>query len=331
MLFSGINAVSARSLLTIGITAPLGAIALCTSPSLAQTSIPGASIICAYNANSGIPNPLGMRSFITVAQVEDDTVFVYEQLPSPVLNENNRDIETDISNRRTLTIYSKPIEEARQILANSPDSYSALLGVQGEAPEAGFSFASINNTLACQNVADETTNGEMTSGEMTNNETTNAPLPTPTAPTPEATAPAKPQATLADLPNGNYRVASATYPLRVVSDEELVKNGGVLFSFRKFGEEVTGRFNYIDSDLGACIAGTIEGNTVTGKAYTDDNGFSPEESTAIFLGPGGFLLLGENDGGPVRTGARSYDSARLDLEGFSRINAGTMLPPESCP
>ena len=325
MLFSKTNAVSARSLLTLAI-APLGAIALCASPSIAQTSIPGASVVCAYNPNSGLPNPLGMRSFITVAQVEDNTVFVYEQFPSPVPNENNSDLKTDISSRRTLTIYSKPIEEARQILANSPDSYSALLGVQGEAPEAGFSFASVNGTLACQNVADEATNIPAPAPAVPTPET-----PTPENPTPGATTPTQPQATLADLPNGNYRVASATYPLRVVSNEELVSNGGILFLFRKFGEEVTGRFSYIDSDLVACVAGTIEGNTVTGKAYTDNYGSSSEGSTSIFLGPGRALLLGENDGSSSRTGARIYDSARLDLEGFSRINAGTVLPPESCP
>ena len=267
-----------------------------------------------------------MRSFITVAQVEDNTVFVYEQFPSPVPNENNSDLKTDISSRRTLTIYSKPIEEARQILANSPDSYSALLGVQGEAPEAGFSFASVNGTLACQNVADEATNIPAPAPAVPTPET-----PTPENPTPGATTPTQPQATLADLPNGNYRVASATYPLRVVSNEELVSNGGILFLFRKFGEEVTGRFSYIDSDLVACVAGTIEGNTVTGKAYTDNYGSSSEGSTSIFLGPGRALLLGENDGSSSRTGARIYDGARLDLEGFSRINAGTVLPPESCP
>lgn len=302
---------------------PLGAIAFHVAPAFAQASIPGATTICAYNPDSGLPNPLGMRSFITVAQVGDDTVFVYERFSSPVQNENDSDITTDISSRRTLTIYAIPLEEARQVLVDSSDSYRVLLGLQDDA-SADVDFASVNSTLACQNVADDVASAPIPTPE------TPAAGPPTEMPIPSSAVPQPAQSTLEDLPNGNYRVTSATYPLSVVSDEELVENGGALFLFRKFGEDVTGLFSYIDSDVGACVAGTLEGNTVSGQAYTDD-GFSPEESTAVFLGPGGFLLLGESDGEPLRTGARSYNDAELNLEGFSRINAGTVLPPESCP
>jgi len=34
---------------------------------------------CAYDPASNIPNPLGMRAFVTVEEREGDTVFVYEQ------------------------------------------------------------------------------------------------------------------------------------------------------------------------------------------------------------------------------------------------------------
>ena len=285
---------------------PLSAIALYTPSSLAQANIPNATTICGYKPDSEVPNALGMRSYITVGQVGDDTVFVHEQFPSPILNENDSDILTDIQSQRSLTIYNRPIAEARQILVDSPQSYAALLGIE-EVPTTDFSFAEVNDTLVCRDVsADNVAN----------------------VPTPAPPAPAAPQPPFADLPNGNYRLASASYPLRVVNDTELVENGGTLFLFRKFGDQVTGRFSYIDSDLGACVTGKIVGNTVTGQAYTN-NGFSQAGSTAVFLGPGGYLQLG-NQSSASRTGRRAYSTATLNLETFSRINAGSVLPPESC-
>ena len=308
----------------------LSAIALYASPGLAQTRIPNATTICAYSPDSGMPNALGMRAYITAGQVGNDTVFVYEQFASPVVNENDSSLLTDVKSQRSLTIYNTPITQARQILVDSPQSYAALLGVES-APATNFSFAEVNDTLTCQDVSADNA--------------ANAPTPylgTPTAPpvypspagtqTPTVIAPppATPQTTFADLPNGNYRLASATYPPRVVSDSELIEKGGTLFLFRKFGEQITGRFSYIDSDLGACVTGKIEGNKIAGQAYTDDNGAYSKESKALFLGPGNYLQLEENASGATQTGARSYNRAVLNLEGFSRINAGTALPPESC-
>ena len=291
-----------------------GAIAFHTSPGFAQATIPNATEVCFYDTDAGMPNPLGMRAFVTAGQVGSDTVFVYEQFPAPVRNANSQNIRTDVSSRRTLTVYGTPIQEAREILANSPNSYAALLGIEGEPPGEDFGFAAVNNTLVCEAA------------------TANAPIPTE-APIPQrpATPPtAAPSTTFSDLPNGNYRVTSAAYPMRIVGDEELVENGGALFLFRKFGEAVTGQFSYIDSDIGACVTGEISGDRITGQAFSDDAGFSQGESTAVFLGPGGYLQLGQSNGGP-RAGIRRYENASLNLEGFSRINAGSVLPPESCP
>ena len=310
------------SLGTLTAALPLG-IALFTAPSLAQASIANATEICSYDPDSGVPNVLGMRAYITAAQVGNDTVFVYEQFASPILNENNSDILTDVKSQRTLTVYGTPIDEARQVLVNSPKSYAALVGAEQASPEDP-GFEPVNNTLVCQ-ATDNIASAPVPSTETPETET-------PEAQAPPATAtPAPPQATIEDLPNGSYRFASASYPPIVISDAELVENGGTLFLFRKFGEEVTGRFSYIDSDIGACVTGKVDGNTITGEAYTDDDGIYPEESTAIFLGPGGYLQLGENDGSEPRTGERNYDEATLSLESFSRINAGSVLPPESCP
>lgn len=141
----------------------------------------------------------------------------------------------------------------------------------------------------------------------------------PEAP-PEVTPPATPEAesealNLSALPNGNYRVVSADLPFEITTDEELLESGGTLFLFRKFGDEVTGVYSFIDSEGGSCISGTLEGNTVTGESFAYSE--NPREDT--------FLTLGT----PV--GEERYEGSVLDLSSFSRINAGTRLPVESCP
>lgn len=142
----------------------------------------------------------------------------------------------------------------------------------------------------------------------------------PEAPPEEVTPPATPEAesdalNLSALPNGNYRVVSADLPFETITDERLLETGGALFLFRKFGDEVTGVYSFIDSEGGSCIAGTLEGNTVTGESFAYSE--NPREGT--------FLTLGT----PVGEGR--YEGSVLDLSSFSRINAGTRLPVESCP
>ena len=250
-----------------------------------------------------------MRTFITASEVGGNSVFRFEQFPAFVTAPGDPDRPSDVSSERTLTLYETPLDEARQLLIDHPAYYAALVGLASAEEVGENGFGPINETLACQEVSDP--------------DIANVPQPpeTPAAPPPET--PPAPTTTLADLPNGNYRLASADYPFRVVTDEELLENGGILFLFRKFGDSVTGNFGYIDSEIGACIAGTLEGNTVTGEAYTDDEPTVADDGET-YLGPGLALILGENAGGD------RYDGSILRLGDFSRINAGTVLPPESC-
>lgn len=284
--------------------------------------------ICAFDPAQGTPNPLGMRAFITASEVEGDSVFRYEQFASVVADSENPGRPADITNQRTLTLYDTPLAEARQLLIDSPAYYAELLGL-GSVEELGDdSFSAVNDTLSCQEVSDR---------NMANvpQPAPRRPDPSPGASPPPATPPATPPANsppasgtpasppLADLPDGNYRVVSAEFPNRVVSDEELLEAGGTIFTFRKKGDQVIGTFGYIDSEIGACLSGTLSGNAVTGQAYTNDEPVTAEGGS--FLGPGRYLQLGE-----AAEGER-YDNSTLNLSGFSRINAGSRLPVESCP
>ncbi len=296
--------------LAVGVV-PLG-IAL---PSPAQTPAPVAPqefvTVCTYDSSSGLLNPLGMRAFITVREVGGNSVFRFEQFPDFVSGtDDTPDRPAEIASDRTLTLYETPLAEARQRLIDEPAYYAALLGVEPEQL-AGDGFSEVNETLACQAVSPPFADVSQ--------------LPQPATP---PTAPPAASLMIGDLPDGNYRVASATYPFRVVSDQELVENGGALFLFRKRGDSITGNFSYIDSEVGACITGTLAArNAILGRAsIADKTGVVTNAETGVtFLGPADYLQLGE-----TVTGDR-YESSILTLEGFSRINAGAVLPPESCP
>lgn len=285
-------------------------------PGLAQTPELAAPqefvTVCAYDPGSGIPNPLGMRAFITVSEVEGNSVFRFEQFPSFVGGTGDAPARpADVASERALTLYETPLSEARQILIDEPSYYAALLGVESEQL-ASDGFSAVNETLVCQEVSDGRLAG--------------APQP-PESPAPPATQ-SDPVLMIGDLPDGNYRVASASYPPRVVSDQELVENGGALFLFRKRGNSITGNFSYIDSDIGACVTGTLAArNAVLGRANVEGKTgvVTNAETGGAFLGPAEYLQLGENVSGDL------YESSILTLEGFSRINAGSALPPESCP
>jgi hypothetical protein len=250
-----------------------------------------------------------MRAYVTIREVDGDSVFIYSQFPS-VVTSSRPTPPADVSSERTLTLYDTPLAEARQLLIDDPAYYAALLGTDG-ALVGEDGFKPVNDTLTCQAVSEDNPPNSTTPPGDPENE------------------PAAPRPTIADLPNGNYRMTSAEYPLRVVSDQELLENGGIVFTFRKFGDTVTGNFGYIDSEVGACVSGTVAGNVVTGAAFTNDRPTTVDGKT--YLGPDTSLALGASAGGDGEAfQGNRYNNSTVDLSDFSRINAGTVLPPESC-
>jgi len=256
--------------------------------------------VCQYDPDSGFPNALGMRSYITITEADGNTTFVLDRFAAPLANPENADQQADVTEERSLTLYNIGLDDARQLMIDQPFYYAELLEVDGES--LTLDFTEVDKTLAC---------------EVAESEPSVEPEPAEPTPTPE---PSEPDADsggldLSALPNGNYRVVSADFPNRIVSDEELLEAGGVMFLFRKFGDEVTGVYSFIDNEGGSCIVGTLEGNTVTGEAFAYSEN----------VREGTFLTLGSPAGGG------RYPGSVLNLDSASRINAGSRLPVESCP
>lgn len=156
------------------------------------------------------------------------------------------------------------------------------------------------------------------------------------------TRPADPSVTISDLPDGNYRYWSGPATDAVITGDELLATGGVLFLFSKRGNSVTGNFGQIDGES-ICIQGQANGDTVTGFALQKFPGaqvLSDGETFANFP-PDGRLKVRRGrslpstdslniDGRVVPIDVVRYSSAILDLRNLNRINAGTVEPPEVC-
>ncbi|MBE9178332.1 hypothetical protein IQ268_06990 [Oculatella sp. LEGE 06141] len=273
--------------------APL-ALSLAATSAVAQDATAAPTRVCAYNPNSGIPNPLGMRAFVSATESGGNTTFTFEQFPSPVGGGSQ---PVTIASQRTLTIYGVGVENARQLLLANPDYYSELLGYPSEA-----GFAAVNEVLVCQQAI--------------------APTPVPPVSAPPVSAPP-----VSSLPDGVYRYWNgAIAPGTVVSDEELLNRGGATFLFRKQGNRVVGTFAYVDGEA-ICLTGQLNGNTVTGQAFSEDSSVRNTGEQFTAWGPSGFLQVRRGR----RVGNRSrYDSALLNLSALSRINTGTRTPASTC-
>ena len=106
-------------------------------PLSCSASNPG--ITCQFDPESGKPNPLGMRAYITITEKEGNTYVVFEQFPSNVAD------KITIANKREMILSETPLDTARVILLQNPDYYSELVGY--EDPEG---FAPVNEVLTCQ-------------------------------------------------------------------------------------------------------------------------------------------------------------------------------------
>ncbi|NJR64755.1 MAG: hypothetical protein HC772_04575 [Leptolyngbyaceae cyanobacterium CRU_2_3] len=106
-----------------------------------QNTLAEPNKICAYNPDSGIPNPLGMRAYITITEDKGDTTFLFEQFPSPVGGE----AQATIASSRELIFYGVSLEGARTLMLQNPAYYSELVGY--DSPEG---FEPVNAVLACR-------------------------------------------------------------------------------------------------------------------------------------------------------------------------------------
>ncbi|HEY9628700.1 MAG TPA: hypothetical protein V6C84_15480 [Coleofasciculaceae cyanobacterium] len=138
-----------------------------------------------------------------------------------------------------------------------------------------------------------------------------------------------PATTIQALADGNYRYWNGTINQSIVSDEALLANGGIVFLFRKQGNNVSGRFSYVDGEA-ICVQGQVNGNTISGFAVQTLQGASVQSAGESFAGFGPSRALSVRRGRKIGSQVVRYESALLDLAGLNRINAGSALPPSGC-
>jgi hypothetical protein len=276
-------------------------------PGLTQAPPPPPTTTCSFDPNSGKQNPLGMRASVTIREVKNDpsadqrdTTFIYEQFPSTAPGGNRAAVT--IAQRRELTFYNTPVADARRLLLNTPGYYSTLLGTN--TPE---DFAPVNAVLTCQVGAN--------------------PSPSPTT-SPTTSPTSSPTAQTSKLPDGNYRYWTGRPRGPIVSDEELLQNGGILFLFNKKGNQIVGTYGQIDN-IGICLSGQINENTFTGVAIEQgDASVISDGDRFVAWDAAGLLRVRRGS----KTGERiQYNSAIADLRSFTRINAGNREPITRCP
>ena len=96
--------------------------------------------VCAYDPDSGLPNPLGMRAFVTVSEEAGNTIFVYEKFPETLAGS----APATLAIRRELVFHQTPIEQARALMLNEPGYYQDLTGDDDPA-----GFVPLDATLTC--------------------------------------------------------------------------------------------------------------------------------------------------------------------------------------
>ncbi len=96
---------------------------------------------CHFDPDLGKPNPLGMRSYISITEEDGNTTFLFEQFPSPV---GDDPVPVTIASNRMLTFYETDVDQARQLMLSNPDYYSELVGYPD--PEG---FGPMNEVLTC--------------------------------------------------------------------------------------------------------------------------------------------------------------------------------------
>ncbi len=111
---------------------------LTAGSAVAQTS---ATRTCEYDPNLGVPNPLGMRSYVKIMEVDGDTTFIFEQFPAPVAGAA---VPVTLASMRAMTFYGTPLEQARQLMLQNPDYYAELVGY----PDAD-GFEAVNAVITC--------------------------------------------------------------------------------------------------------------------------------------------------------------------------------------
>lgn len=102
-------------------------------------------VSCYFDQSSGQMNPFGGRAFITVIETGGDTIFTFEQFPSPVISKNEPGRTTTIENTRTLVFYDTDVETARALVRMNLEYYYSLIGYEDVT-----GYSSYDEAMTCK-------------------------------------------------------------------------------------------------------------------------------------------------------------------------------------
>jgi hypothetical protein len=268
-------------------TLPIAAILL-TSQVIAQSPAQAETAVMTCMINNRSGNsPIGMRNSLTLKQLEDGTT-VATYVNFPSNANGGDQRRVTLDTVRNLRFYKTSISTARQLLLSKPSLYENLLGMKSER-----GFKPVNDLLVCN---------------------------------PSSLSKAK---TIAELPDGEYSYwsGSPASPNRVMSDDALLKAGGILFIFMKKGDTVTGSFSPIDNEA-ICVEGIAQGNKVIGMAYPYDGKGENRENGMFAWHPSGYLKVGMWETKPGKK--PHYHMAELDLSAFNPVKLERKITPKPC-
>lgn len=150
---------------------------------------------------------------------------------------------------------------------------------------------------------------------------------------------------LGNLPDGSYRYLQGRFENLPYSDDVLRASGRSIFLLTKTGNEVVGRLTPRLGEAGVCIDGELNGDIVMGTAYSevaiiadavevdaaevDTAEVDAAEKAATPFDTFDSSALEVN--GRVAAGEQTVAAnVSLNLDEFSRINAGSVIAPTTC-
>ena len=100
-------------------------------------ALASSALLCSYDPASGQPNPLGMRSYISIVSTASTTRFVYDAFGNAA---------AEGAAKRELDIQA-PLKRARTLMRTDPAAYAALIG---EKPDPNDdTYARLDPLLKC--------------------------------------------------------------------------------------------------------------------------------------------------------------------------------------
>jgi hypothetical protein len=107
--------------------------------------VAGVKMTCFYDPSSSVPNPFGMRAFLTITGDDQSALAKYETLPSR--DSYDPKIPVTIDERRQLRFYGVGVAGARRYLAANAGAYHELIG--NDRPS--MSYPDFDKHVKCKN------------------------------------------------------------------------------------------------------------------------------------------------------------------------------------